>query len=475
VEAGVAADDVHMIQLARPPSVEAPTRMPTCSECGSPVEPARQACSDCGARVGDDGHTHVRDAHDARGALTMGPWNLESRRDRASAAPRGSGGSGRTRLSIRPRTRPRSLVGARTLGLRYESRRPQSAALALQSTEPSRSSRFEASEPDAARESSATSAAVVPLRPDLATTSRESTGFETGSRPIATPGAISSEGPPARSVDTGSRLTPSAQSAARPPVLASEAMRRDLAPATPGETESRAIVAGIGLAGLVVALLLGKAHGLGIPVGGAFAALCVLSLVPLAYSARAAAFVTVAGIGLGVVTWNRLGRSVPVASLVPMMGAMLLATALLFRSWHRASLLARALVALGIVLCSGWVWMSGALHRLLVLEGGWQSWLPAVLVVPLAILLMLSLLAFMDSRATAGCTVWSSLLLGWYAAYTWSGLLAQMWPKGAPEFDLLHQAPHTVIAALSGPLFVVAVVIGVAQLLAVATSSEHSG
>ena len=276
----------------------------------------------------------------------------------------------------------------------------------------------------------------------------------------------------ARSMDTGSRLTPAAQTAARPPVLASEAMRRDLAPATPGQQVGRLVIGCAGLVGLSVALLLGRARGLGIPVGGAFAALSVLGLAPLAYSARAAALVTVASTGLAVVTWNRHEHGASLEALVPMIGALLLATALLFRSWHRASLLARALVALGIALCAGWVWMSGALHRVLVLEGGWQTWLPALLVIPLAILLMLSLLAFMDSRATAGCAAWSGLVLAWYAAYTWSDLLALIWPKNATGAEGLQGAPEAAIALLSGPLFVVALAIGLAQLLAVMTATD---
>ena len=133
--------------------------------------------------------------------------------------------------------------------------------------------------------------------------------------------------------------------------------------------------------------------------------------------------------------WDRLEQGAALDPLVPMVGCSLLSMALLFRSWHRASLLARALVALGIVLCAGWVWMSGALQRLLVLEGQWQSWVPAVLVVPLVILLLLSLLAFMDSRSTGACALWSALVLAWYALFAWFDLLALAWPAALAHAD----------------------------------------
>jgi hypothetical protein len=287
--------------------------------------------------------------------------------------------------------------------------------------------------------------------------------------PIAAPAAHADD-LPARSADTGSRLTPSAQSAARPPVLASEALRKDVAPATPGARPVRGMTALAGVLGLGMALLLGSKQGLGVPLGGAFAALAVLGIVPLAYAARAATVVTVAGSGLSVVIWDRLGHGAQLDPLVPMIGCSLLATALLFRSWHRASLLARALVALGIALCAGWVWMSGALQRLLVLEGQWQSWLPAVMVVPLLILLLLALLAFMDSRSTGACGLWSALVLAWYALFSWFDMLVLAWPAAAEHADWQRVAPELAITLVSGPLFAIALVLGLAQLLAVATA-----
>jgi hypothetical protein len=256
-------------------------------------------------------------------------------------------------------------------------------------------------------------------------------------------------------------------------VLASEALRKDVAPATPGARPVRGVTALVGVLGVGIALLLGSRQGLGIPLGGAFAALALLGLAPLAYAARAAAVVTIAGSGLAVVIWGRLDHGSQLDPLVPMIGCSVLATALLFRSWHRASVLARALVALGIALCAGWVWLSGALQRLLVLEGHWQSWLPALLVVPLVILLLLALLAYMDSRSTGACALWSALVLGWYALFAWLDVIELAWPDRSAQAEWHRVAPEVAIMLVSGPLFAIALALGLAQLLAVATASAE--
>jgi hypothetical protein len=227
-----------------------------------------------------------------------------------------------------------------------------------------------------------------------------------------------------------------------------------------------AIIA-IGLVGLASALLTGAALGLAIPLGGAFLALAALGILPMSYSTRAAATATLGASGLSVVTWTQLQQRGEVKSMVLIAGVVILGTALLFRSWHRASLLARALVAVGIALCTTWVGMSATLHELLVLEGSWQHWLPPLLSMPLPVLLLLSLLAFMDSRSTGGAAVWACLLLGWYALFSWAGLIQLAW---------LHQAPldqggvpaNVAISMIARPLFCIVIAQGVAQLLAAA-------
>ncbi|MGD8863511.1 MAG: hypothetical protein PVI30_26085, partial [Myxococcales bacterium] len=127
---------------------------------------------------------------------------------------------------------------------------------------------------------------------------------------------------------------------------------------------------------------------------------------------------------------------------------------------------------LGLSVCVGWLWMARVLETLTILEIHWQAWLPTVLQVPFALLLMLSLLAFMDSRSTGGCAAWSALLLSWYAGFQWSHLLARYWPKDAAGFEQANVAAQTAAAALAQPLFLALLAVGLAQLLALVTAPK---
>jgi hypothetical protein len=116
--------------------------------------------------------------------------------------------------------------------------------------------------------------------------------------------------------------------------------------------------------------------------------------------------------------------------------------------------------------------VSDGLQKVLILDAGWQRWLPAVLPLPLAIVLLLSLLAFMDSRSTGGCTAWASLVLGWYALQVWVELIPIYAPAHARGFALDRGAAELAVTVLSGPLFAVVLAAGLAQLLSVATAAE---
>ena len=307
--------------------------------------------------------------------------------------------------------------------------------------------------------------------------------------PVPMPGGEDPEGsgarpsrppppPPALLTETGSfptqaRLTPAAQNVVRPPVLASEALRRDLAPATPGAGFARSVALATGLAGMVLTAIVAGPHGFGLPVGGALLVVALLGVVPLPYAARASALAAVAGSGLAVVSWHAFTVGVlGIEGLILRIGVLVLGMALLFRAWHRASLLARALVALGIALCAGWLWMSQTFAALLVLEAAAQSWLGPVLSVALALLLMLSTLAFMDSRTTGGCVVWAGLTFGWSTAHGGVELLRRIWQPGAAVPSLAELTADLWVALATAPLFGIALAVALAQLLAVTTAAE---
>jgi hypothetical protein len=251
----------------------------------------------------------------------------------------------------------------------------------------------------------------------------------------------------------------------RPPVLASEALLRDLAPAKPAPTALRYVAASIGLLGaLLVAVLTGTERG-GVPFEVALVALALLSLPPMPYAARAASVVTVSGSGLllAVATHpDAAARRLMLLLLVPI---TLLGTGLFFRAFHRASALARALVVLGITAGIVFLVMSGALSNLTMTDTAWQSWMPRLIGVPFGMLLMLSLLAFMDARTTAGSAIWGTCVLVFHALYTYLALLREMWPKGATSPDLSRVRVDVLVAELCTPMFTALLVLGLAQVL----------
>jgi hypothetical protein len=259
---------------------------------------------------------------------------------------------------------------------------------------------------------------------------------------------------------------------AGPPVLASTALRRDLAPAEPAPGALRISAAILGVLGALASVGLCGIQGMGLPLGGAFATLAALGIAPMGYAARASAVVTVSGTGLTLVTWEQLKGASVLEPFVLLIGVGTLSTALLYRAWHRGSLLARALTLLGLSVCVGWLWMARALETLTILDIHWQAWLPTVLQVPFALILMLSLLAFMDSRSTGGCAAWASLLLSWYAGFQWSHLLAQYWPEDATGFEQANVAAQTAATALAQPLFLSLLAVGLAQLLSLVTAAK---
>lgn len=254
-------------------------------------------------------------------------------------------------------------------------------------------------------------------------------------------------------------------SAPRPPVLASEALRRDLTPATPAPRATRRVAVLVGILGAVQSISLAGAQGVAIPLAGAFAALAALGLVPMAYVSRAAALATVAGAGLGVASFAEVAETHRVEPLVLVAGVTTLAAGLLFRAWHRASWLSRALVALGIVVCAGFLTMSQTLQRLPIVDPSWQTWLPQVLQLVLVLLLLLSLLAFMDARSTGGCDAWAVGIVGWYVCFGAVEMLAVRYPATASQ---LATGPAGTVAALhvAAPLLTGMLALSLAQIWA---------
>lgn len=255
----------------------------------------------------------------------------------------------------------------------------------------------------------------------------------------------------------------------RPPVLASEVLREDLRPLAPGTTIARRVgmLCGLGCVALGFASLEGSRGAtvvvaIGVAMAGA-------GFLPVSYALRAAlsfalGAALVAGSSVVTLLVNPGGRAFLALPVV------VLATGLFFRSWHRASVHARWVVALGVVLSAGWLGWSDSMDALGVATR-WQAWLPAIARLALAPVLLAALLAFMGEATTGGCSAWAVSALAWHGLLIVVEGVAATWPTdgGLQSVDALRFAVNAAqgLSAIGAPVLAVAG----AQLMVVATST----
>lgn len=264
----------------------------------------------------------------------------------------------------------------------------------------------------------------------------------------------------------------------KPPFLASQILREDLVPLTPGSGALFAATQIAGGVGLVGTLLVSHARIYGILAAVACLALIVLGRWPLEYGKRAAAVAGLSGLALTAATTMRFAlggsRDGPLLALA----CALLPGALLFRSWYRGAPLARALVGATLVLAFAWAAMTS--HRgLLTLEFSWQSWLPALAWYLFCILCLLSLLAFMGDETTGGCGAWSLGLCIWFGLFVGLRLAGEL-DGGSADVVATRIARSDAQAGLSfyalgvaEAAFAAPFSVAIAQLIARAFVSRH--
>lgn len=255
---------------------------------------------------------------------------------------------------------------------------------------------------------------------------------------------------------------------AGPPVLASEALRRELSPAEPGLASSRAAICVTSLVGAGLSLYRVGLESQGIAIAVGYLALMAMSLAPMPYAGRATALTTVAGAGVLAATWVRFGLDPDPQALGLMGVVLLLATGLHLRAWHRGSGTARALVALGMGAGVVWLAARGSLSDLSSLDPDFRQSLPRVLQIPFGLLLMVSLLAFMDARTTGGCGAWAAGLWLWYATLMSVELVSQAWTGSGIDWTRVDASQTLALVGI--PLLLPTVGMGLAQLIASALS-----
>jgi hypothetical protein len=205
----------------------------------------------------------------------------------------------------------------------------------------------------------------------------------------------------------------------KPPILASEALREELAPLQPARTECRLWLVGIALA--LTALGLAMRAGVGVPSLQAEAAtLCFSSagalvaaaVLPFPFAVRAAVALTV-GSGLMVLGLRGTG---PLAGLVidgslprgiaRLSTLVLLPAALLFRSRYRAFRRARGVLAFALVASLPFLIMAG----MLVADPA-APWVARAGAGASMAFILTSGFGFMGTSTTGWGAVWAVLLL----------------------------------------------------------------
>jgi len=219
----------------------------------------------------------------------------------------------------------------------------------------------------------------------------------------------------------------------KPPFLASKALAEDIHPTEPGRAEMRlaAILGGIVLTALWA-----------VPVTFAPLAFAWQSAAPLTGAPRVFAFyapvagLLLVGLGAAPVPYRVRALGALVLGMVPIIGAVgglgpleatrgwpgallsvgfiLLPGALVHRANYRASVLARMLVALGLVLVLAWMFVPGGSGFLPAMIRGFSSTrgiVQSVVMIGALLLVVASLLAFMPSATTGGAGKTGRLLL----------------------------------------------------------------
>jgi hypothetical protein len=232
-------------------------------------------------------------------------------------------------------------------------------------------------------------------------------------------------------------------------VLASEALKEDLAPLQPGRSSARwvllATATALILLGIAIRIGLGPQTGSPDPASISFAvggALACLALLPFPYALRAGASVflgvllillgarsmgPLAGMAFEGGPWRELGR-VAVMSCLP--------AALLFRAHYRAYRRARIVLAGALLLSAPFVVTEASL----VLDGS-ASWLARGCAVLDVVAVLCGLFGFMGQDTTAAGSVSAALLLVVLAT---SLGLRDLTPLGAARVGLAVYATTAV-------------------------------
>jgi hypothetical protein len=260
----------------------------------------------------------------------------------------------------------------------------------------------------------------------------------------------------------------------KPPVLASDILREEVAPQAPARSAVRVTLVALAAISLFAAFAAGVGIGasrLGAPLAlqGALGCAVVAGLaafVPLPYAVRAlvAAFVGLAPLAMGVVgvgPFARLGDDGLWTAAAMALMATALPASLLFRARYRAFRAAR--VILGVALACA---VPAVVLLLLTAIDGGSPLVTRALAAVGVVAAAAGTLGFMGPETSGGCAQWAALVVGAYTARpTWRAV-ASAW-HGRDEDTLGLSA-----AALGALVATTLVTLAVFQILAAALARQ---
>ncbi|MFW2386939.1 MAG: hypothetical protein ACN4G0_01280 [Polyangiales bacterium] len=250
-----------------------------------------------------------------------------------------------------------------------------------------------------------------------------------------------------------------------PPILASDLLREQMRPSSPGEKALRRATVALCAIGSIAVLLIGGVHPLTFVSLALLIAATTLAITPMRYEGRAAALFLTGSVATGVALWQQTLRGIAPEGIVLAGATILLSGSLLFRAYYRGARLARIAVALGVLALGAWFVISRGHESLVMLEGDWRSWAPATTHMSFGLLALLSLMAFMDSSTRGGSHVWAVSLLVLYAVHIGLLVASEVWPVYPSPSTI--EGP-TIAAIFAGMVGTIVAGLALAQVLVAA-------
>ena len=276
--------------------------------------------------------------------------------------------------------------------------------------------------------------------------------------------------PPSPTLDRDPSL-PQVPVPAGPPILASDLLREQMRPSSPGQKSLRIVTIGLCAVAIPAVFLAGGIHPLTFVSVALLVMMGTLALTPMSYRARAISLALTGAVATGVALWQQAVYDIAPEGIILAGATILLSGSLLFRAYYRGARLSRYAVALGVAVLGAWFVVSDGHQSLVMLEGHWQSWAPATTHMSFGLLALLSLMAFMESSTRGGSHVWAAALLALYAVHLGLLVACEVWPR--PGVEATIEGP-TVAALLTGTVGTIVAGMALAQVFVAIYQSSSS-